>query len=730
MPYKKRILIVDDNHAIHEDIKHILSAVSLESKDTETIALEEELFNEENPIYNPSSEFDVQYSIDDAYQGEEALMMVEEAEKEGNPYALIFMDVRMPPGIDGIQAIHELWKKYPHIEVVICTAYSDYSWDKIVEKLGTTSNLMFMKKPFEATTVKQTALSLTEKWDLERKNKAHIDTLKEEISKRTKQLENMVSSLTEMKEQAVALTIAKSSFVSNMSFDIRTPLSGIMGMTDMLLETDLSAEQRNFAKKIKVSSDSLLTVINDILDFTKIETENIKLEIIEFNIRTMVEDVADIVSVIAHEKGLELATIVHSDVPETLVGDPMRLRQVILNFASNAVKFTESGEIVLSVCNETAKNPGNQNQNFVTLRFEVADTGIGLSDEEQVNLFEPYTQAGTDTSRKYGGTGLGLSISRQLAELMNGNIGVKSEKNKGSTFWLTAEFESIESIDYQFEMTCRTITGIRCMIISNNTSISKILSLYINHWGGKCSETNTKDRAIEQLYTALETRPFDIAIVDYMDGAIEKYIDIAKDIKSNKQLENTHLICITSKAKRGDAQILKDNGYSAFLSKPLKQTHLFNSLLMIKDSRFINAPPDHPGIITKHFVDEFTSDRYRVLVVEDEPINQRVISGILTRLKIRCDIAENGQKAFEAFTHKKFDLILMDCYMPVIDGYEATEMIRKFEKGSSNHIPILALTADAFTENQNKCKDAGMDDFITKPCKTEKLCKMLKHYLK
>ncbi len=344
MSGKKRILIVDDNQAIHEDIKHILSDVNAETKDSETMALEEELFDDKKFQEKHSTDFDAEYIIDDAYQGEEALEMVAEAEKEGSPYSLIFMDVRMPPGMDGIQTTHEIWKKSPHIEVVICTAFSDYSWDKIVQKLGATDHLMFMKKPFETTTIKQTALSLTKKWDLARKKREQIDSLEMEVANRTKQLDSMVFHLSELKEKAVAETIAKSSFVSNMSFDIRTPLSGIMGMTDMLLDTNLDDEQRNFAKTIKVSSNSLLTVISDILDFSRIESGGIDLDEIEFNIRTTVEDVADLVSVIAYEKGLELATLVHSDIPETLVGDPLRIRQILLNFASNAVKYTESGE--------------------------------------------------------------------------------------------------------------------------------------------------------------------------------------------------------------------------------------------------------------------------------------------------------------------------------------------------------------------------------------------------
>ncbi len=735
-----RILIVDDNPAIHEDLKEVLCPNRLTVIDEETTALEEELFSEDED--KDSFEPDVpDYEIDDAFQGEEAIEMVEQAEGEGNPYALIFMDVRMPPGIDGIQTIHDIWEKHPNIEMVICTAYSDYSWDQILEKLKSTDSLLFMKKPFDTVAVRQMALSLTKKWAMARQSKSDIKNLKGKINNRTQELTTMISNLESLKMKAESATISKEGFLSSISHGIQTPLSGILGIADMLLDTELNADQRNLAQTIKVAGDSLLTVVDDVLQYSRTEAGNLDLEEIEFNIRTAIENTADLVAANAHEKGLETATLVHADVPETLIGDPLRLRQVLLILASNAVESTDTGEIVISVQRDlTAPSHADPDQinGHADLRFEVSDTGPGLSNEKKQHLKNLLTDPEIDSQIENGTNGTGLSLCRQLAELMKGEIGLDSDEGMGSTFWFTTSFATTEAPNYQILPTAATMSGAHCLLIGDNPTSRKVLSLYINQWGGSCSEAVNEVSAVEQLHTALPTKPFDAVIVDIKNGDKTRYKEIANSIRRHKTLNSLQLICLTPKSKRGDAKKLKKYGYCAYLSKPIRHSHLYNCLLMIKGFRNNSIELKDNQIITKHLFDEISQARYRFLVVEDNPVNTNTLVRMLNNLTISCDVARNGKEALSACSKKKYDMILMDCHMPEMDGYEATRNIRKMEQEKVTasrknkdeaRIPILALTASADAENRDKCYEAGMDDFLTKPVKANQMADIVRKHL-
>lgn len=569
------ILLVDDNESIHEDIETILSN-SASKPNTDLKGIEDELFGtpENSPV---NSIENVNYEIDHAYQGKEALEMFEEAE-EDNPYSLVFMDVRMPPGMDGIQTIQRIWQEYPYTEMVICTAYSDYSWDEIIKNLGNTDKLLFIKKPFDATAIKQMALTLTTKWQLQQEAISYTEKLEKEVDDRTKQLNNLVEKYKNMKDKAEEASATKSIFLANMSHEIRTPMNGVIGMNDLLLETDLDKEQRELSKMVKRSAESLLRVINDILDFSKIEAGKLEVEHIPFRLRDVVEEVVKIITFSSNEKGLTINHSIGENVPDKLKGDPTRLRQILLNYGSNAVKFTEEGNVSF----EIKLVESDQNEHLI--KFAVTDTGAGIPEDKQSQIFDSFSQGNSSTTRKHGGTGLGLAICSQLAELMGGKVGLTSKVGVGSTFYLTVPL--IEATNEEFE-------------------------------------EYTSDEGTEDL------KPF--------------------------------------------------------------------------------------------------PEQLRILVAEDNKMNQKVAIRMLEQEGFIVDIAETGEEAVESVEENEYAFVLMDIQMPEMDGYEATKLIRKKEKaGNQNRLPIIALTASAMEEDRNLCFDAGMDDYISKPVNKQNLINVLK----
>jgi len=547
----------------------------------------------------------------------------------------------------------------------------------------------------------------------------------------SKELVGVMTDITEQRraqEAAESASRTKSEFLASVSHEIRTPMNGVIGMTELVLDTDLTFDQRDCLKSVKTSAESLLSIINDILDFSKIEAGKLDLDPARFPLHASVEETMKALAFRAHEKGLELICDIKPGVPGYVIGDPNRIRQIVVNLVGNAVKFTAAGEVELEVGLD-AREPEAAPEPETTdlwLHFVVRDTGIGVAPEKQKLIFEAFSQADGSTTRKFGGTGLGLTISSRLVEAMGGRIWIESEAGKGSRFHFTVRVGTAgDALTATPEDV--PLTGIPVLVVDDNSTNRRILTEMLGMWGMKPTEAASAPEALTQLRRASERDdPFAMVVTDVhmpeMDG-----FDLAGRIKQTPELSEVAIIMLTSGEQRGDVRRYRGLGVAAYLMKPVRRAELRAALVQALTDRPGNRVGDQAVSPVSRVVAQAAPEalRSRILLAEDNLVNQRVAARILEKAGHIVAIAGNGREALAALRRETFHLVLMDVQMPEMDGLEATRAIRKDEAGTNRRIPIVAMTAHAMTDDKNKCLAAGMDGFLSKPIRADDLLKLV-----
>ena len=546
---------------------------------------------------------------------------------------------------------------------------------------------------------------------------------KMEVEETNLRLREAIKEAEKLTVEARAANVAKGQFLANVSHEIRTPLNGVIGMTELLLDTDLDDKQRDYAQIVKTGGDALLTLINDILDFSKIEAGKLEVETIDFDLRATIEDISDLLAVRAQDKDLEFVCLIDPEAPSFVRGDPGRLRQVLGNVIGNAVKFTPHGEVSIHVSFLA------ELENQVIIKFTVQDTGIGIPEDKIENLFSPFSQMDASNTRQFGGTGLGLSISKNLVELMGGEIGVQSSVGNGSTFWFTIILEKQPFAPVRITACPGAICGRRVLGVDDNATNRRLLEAYLRNWDCRFDLVDGGESALAELkHACLTGDPYEIAILDMQMPELDGET-LGEIIKGDPLTCDVVLIMMTSLSRRGDAKRLEEKGFSGYLTKPVRQKQLYDCLLMSLGQAHGEGGPGRRSIVTRHTIAEARRKRLRVLVVEDNYTNQRLAVSVLEKLGHDVNAVSNGLEALDVLKKDKYDIILMDVQMPIMDGLEATRFIRQ---GSIEildpNVRIIAMTAHTMKGDRERCLEAGMDDYISKPVQATDLVDVLQRW--